>query len=141
MPPSSPRFEEVGGQRLPLGGVNGYQHVRGKQGKKRNKFQGVSPGKKTRTRHYDTALEAAIAFAQLKEDRELGFTAKGGSEKKELPPSSGGSKKVEVGTYLGHLLQQPQSVIPTVAAATLSPQQAGDAVARGVPVAYAQLLA
>ena len=50
MPPSTPRFEVVGGQRLPLGGVNGYVHVRGKQGKKRNKFQGISPGKKTLTK-------------------------------------------------------------------------------------------
>ena len=52
MPPSTPRFEVVGGQRLPLGGVNGYVHVRGKQGKKRNKFQGISPGKKTLTKTF-----------------------------------------------------------------------------------------
>ena len=141
MPPSSPRFEEVGGQRLPLGGVNRYMHVRGKQGKKRNKFQGVSPGKGTWTGLFDTALEAAIAYAQKKEDIELGLAAPGGSKKQQPAASSTTSKKLEVGTYLGHLLQQPRSVIPTVAAAPLSPQQAANAVARGVPVAYAELLA
>ena len=141
MPPSSPRFEEVGGRRLPLGGENGYLHVRGKQGKKRNKYQGISPKKKTRTGHYDTALEAALAYAQKKENIELGFVASSGSKKQQPAASSSSSKKVEAGTYLGHLLRQPRSVIPTVAAAPLSPQQAADAVASGVPVAYAQLLA
>ena len=33
-----PRFEEVDGLRVPLGGVNGYIGVRGKQGRKKNKF-------------------------------------------------------------------------------------------------------
>ena len=44
-----PRFEEAGGQRLPLGGVNGYRGVRGKQGRKKDKFQGVTPKKQHRT--------------------------------------------------------------------------------------------
>lgn len=141
MPAVQSRFEEVGGHRLPLGGVNGYAHVRAKQGKKRNKFQGISPGKKTLTGHFDTALEAAVAYAQKKEDQQLGLAAPGGSQKKKPPASNSSSTKLEVGTYLGHLLRQPRPVIPTVAAAPLSAQQAADAVARGVPVAYAQLLA
>ena len=36
-------FEVAGGQRLPLGGRNGYLGVRGKQGRAKNKFQGVTP--------------------------------------------------------------------------------------------------
>ena len=35
--------EEASGRRLPLGGVIGYVGVRSKQGKKKDKFQGVSP--------------------------------------------------------------------------------------------------
>ena len=40
------RFEEAGGQRLPLGGVNGYVGVRGKQGRRKDQFQGVDPSEK-----------------------------------------------------------------------------------------------
>ena len=66
------RFEEAGGQRLPLGGVNGYVGVRGKQGRRRDQFQGVTPQKKRRTQLFDATREAAIAFAQLR-DVEPGF--------------------------------------------------------------------
>ena len=55
MPSSQPRFEEVAGQRLPLGGVNGYLGVRGKQGRGKDKFQGV----KAVLRGSSTALAAA----------------------------------------------------------------------------------
>ena len=65
------RFEEAGGQRLPLGSINGYIGVRGKQGRRKDKYQGVTPKKKHRTQLFDTAREAAIAFAQLREDVEL----------------------------------------------------------------------
>ena len=137
MLPSTPRFEVVGGQRLPLGGVNGYLHVRGKQGKKRNKFQGISPGKKTLTKHFDTALEAAIAFAQMKEDIELGMLELRSSKKwAASPTTTTGSKRFEVGTFLGHLKQLPRA-IPTVSCALLTPQQAAAVVARGVAVAFA----
>ena len=57
-----PRFEAAGGHRLPLGGLNGYLGVRGKQGRNKNKFQGVTPKKVHRTKLFDTPLEAAIAF-------------------------------------------------------------------------------
>jgi hypothetical protein len=84
------RFEEAGGQRLPLGGVNGYLGVRGGQGRKKDKYQGVTPQKKHRTGHFDTPLEApAIAFAQMKEDLDLGIHAER-SETKAQPRASNG---------------------------------------------------
>ena len=65
MPRAQPRFEAVDGLRVPLGGVNGYVGVRGKQGCKKNKYQGVTPRKKHRTGLFDSPLEAAIGLAQL----------------------------------------------------------------------------
>jgi hypothetical protein len=61
---------------------------------------------------------------------------------KKAKPAAGNaaSKKAEVGVYLGHLLQPPRPVVPTVAGALLSPQQAAAAVARGVAVAYADFI-
>ena len=136
-----PRFEEAGGQRLPLGGVNGYLGVRGKQGRAKDKFQGITPKKQHRTALFATPLEAAIAYAQLKEDLELGMPEQR-SSKKPLPPATlAASRKLEVGTYLGHLRPPPPPVVPTVACALLSPQQAAAAAARGVPVAVADSLA
>ena len=97
MPRAVQKFEEVGGRRLPLGGINRYMHVRGGQGRKKNKYQGVSPKKKHRTAHCDTALEAAIAFAELTEDLELGMVEP--HEKKEEPATTSTvSKKNIVGT-------------------------------------------
>ena len=75
MPSREPRVEVAGGQRLPLGGLNGYAGVRGKQGRKKDMFQGVTPKKKHRTRLFGTAQEAALALAQLREDLELGMLA------------------------------------------------------------------
>ena len=72
MPRRPPRFEEVDGLRVPLGGVNGYCGVRGKQGRKKNKYQGLTPRKKHRTGPYETAKEAAVALAHLRHDLELG---------------------------------------------------------------------
>ena len=141
MPRAQPRFEEAGGQRLPLGGVNGYRGVRGKQGRKKDKFQGATPKKRHLTSLFDTALEAAIALAQLKNDLELGMVEP--REKKEEPAATSCStvwKKNVVGTYLGYM-RQPQllaaPVIPPVACAPLSREQAAAAMLRGVAVAYA----
>ena len=67
-----PRFEELDGLRVPLGGVNGYEGVRGKQGRKKNKYQGVTPRKQHRTGPYETPKEAAVALARLRHDLELG---------------------------------------------------------------------
>ena len=141
MPPAQPRFEEAAGQRLPLGGVNGYAGVRGKQGRKKDKFQGVTPKKQHRTALYNTPFEAAVAFAQLKEDLDLGMLEERSSKKGQLSPATlAASRKLEVGTYLGHLRPLPPPVapvVPRVACAMLTPQQAAAAAARGVAVAYA----
>ena len=137
---AQPLFEEVAGRRLPLGGVNGYLGVRGKQGRKRDKFQGITPKKQHRTQLCDTPLEAAIAFAQLNEDLELDMLEPRTKKGKASEESTATSKKFEAGTYLG-LLPRACPVIPTVACAMLSPQQAAAVVARGVAVAYAECVA
>ena len=38
MPRRQQLFEEAGGQRLPLGGLNGYLGVRGKQGRNKDQY-------------------------------------------------------------------------------------------------------
>jgi hypothetical protein len=73
MPRAALRFEEAGGQRLPLGGRNCYLGVRGTQGRAANMFQGMAPKKQHRTRLCQSAQEAAIALAQMKEPLELGI--------------------------------------------------------------------
>ena len=140
MPRRQQRFEEVAGQRLPLGGVNGYRGVRGKQGKKKNKYQGTTPKKKHRTKLFDEPREAAIAFAQLREDLELGMLEERGQKKAKSPKTTAATKKVDYGVYLGHLLQQPQPVVPTVPSVLLLPHQSAAAAARGVAVAFADPL-
>ena len=141
MPRSESRFELVRGQRLPLGGLNGYCGVRGKQGRKKDKFQGVTPKKQHRTALFNTALEAAIAFAQLNEDLELGMLEPRGVKKEKPAATNVTSKKLEVGTYLGYMRQPQWAVVPTVACAVLSRQQAAAAVARGMAVVYADAAA
>ena len=93
MPPSQPRIEEVAGQRLPLGGINGYLGVRGKQGRAKDKFQGVTPKKQHRTALFATPLEAAIAFAQLKEDLDLGMLEQPRPKKPPTPATFVASRK------------------------------------------------
>ena len=61
-------------------------------------------------------------------------------KKRPSPATSAASRKHEVGTYLGHLRPPPLPVVPTVACAILSPQQAAAAAARGVAVAYADVV-
>ena len=141
MPRSQPLFEEVDGLRVPLGGVNGYKGVRGKQGRKKNKFQGMTPRKTHRTGPHETPKEAAVALARLRHDLELGVVVQRSRKKPQPPAGSGARKKLEVGTYLGHLRRQPRAGIPTVACALLSEQEAGEAAARGVAVAFARVLA
>ena len=141
MPRAVLRFEEAGGQRLPLGGRHGYLGVRGKQGRKKDKFQGTTPKKQHRTGLCDTPLEAAIAFAQLREDLELDMYEARGKKRPQPPASNAASKKAEVGVYLGHLLQQQRTDVLRVWGAPLSQQQAGALAARGVVVAYAEVLA
>ena len=59
------KVEVAGALRLPLGGVNGYVGVRGKQGYKKNQFQGTTPRKNRRTKLCNTPREAAVALAEL----------------------------------------------------------------------------
>ena len=140
MRPREPRFEVAGGQRLPLGGINGYVGVRGKQGKKKNKFQGITPKKKHRTEHFDTAQEAAIALAQLREDLELGMLEPHAPKIMELPAGIAVAQPPVLGGAPGALLQWPQAGVPQVRAVLLSEQQAAAAAARGVAMAVADLL-
>ena len=140
MPRAVLRFEEAGGQRLPLGGRNGYLGVRGGQGRKKDKYQGTTPQKRHRTKHYNTALEAAIAFAQMKEDLDLGILEERGQKKPQPPASDATSKKKDVGVYLGHLLQQQRADVLCVWGVLLTEQQAAAAAARRVAVAYADVL-
>ena len=133
------QFEVVGGRRLPLGGINGYLNVRGKQGHNNNKFQGISPKKHHRTGHFDTAQEAAIAYSQIKEDLNLGMPSLQQQKMKPATPATAAApKERRVGVFVGELLRQQQCNVPTVACALLSQQQAGAAAARGVAVAYAE---
>jgi hypothetical protein len=103
------RFEEAGGQRLPMGGKNGYMGVRGKQGRGKDKVQGTTPKKRHRTGHHDTPLEAAIAFAQMREDLDLGIHQARGKKKPPPPASDAASKKADVGVDIGCLLQLPRA--------------------------------
>ena len=140
MPSREPRVEVAGGQRLPLGGLNGYVGVRGKQGRKKNKFQGITPKKQHRTGLYDHAQEAAIALAQLREDLELGMVTEHGAKVVKSPVTIAAPKKLEAGVFLGDLLRRQRAAVPTVRAVLLSQQQAAAAVARGVAVAYADVV-
>ena len=133
-------FEEAGGQRLPLGGVNGYLGVRGKQGKNKDKYQGTTPRKQHRTGHFPTAKEAAIALAQMKEDLELGIFEERGGKNPSSTTVDDSFNKAQVGVYLGDLLRQEREGVPCVRAVLLSPQQAAAAVARGVALAYAEVI-
>ena len=51
--------------RVERGGKHGYKHVRGGQGRSKNKFQGVSPKKTNRTDLFDSPREAAVAYARM----------------------------------------------------------------------------
>ena len=62
--------EVVGTLRLPLGGMNGYLNVRGRQGRQKDKYQGFTPNKTRRTKLFDTPREAAVALAAIKQQGE-----------------------------------------------------------------------
>ena len=65
--------EVVGALRLPLGGMNGYLNVRGKQGRQKDKYRGCTPNKTRRTKLFATPREAALALAALKQPAEDGL--------------------------------------------------------------------
>ena len=137
---ASSSFEEVAGHRLPLGGINGYRGVRGGQGRSKKQYQGVTPKKRHRTKLFDAAQEAAIALAQLQEDIELGVVEHSSEKAPEPAAANVSSKMPELGRYLGHLLHSRQPVVPTITAVLLRREQAAAAVARGVAVAYADVV-
>ena len=64
--------EVVGMLRLPLGGLNGYLNVRGKQGRQKDMYQGCTPNKTRRTKLFATPREAALALAAIKQQAEDG---------------------------------------------------------------------
>ena len=98
---------------------------------------GVTPRKKHRTGLFDLPLEAAIAFAQLREDLELGTLAKPAPKKPAMAGATTAPKKVEVGAYLGDLLRQQRAGVPLVRAWLLSEQQAAAALAGGMQQGFA----
>ena len=138
---AQPAFKAVGGQRVPLGGLNGFAGVRGKQGRKRNKYQGYDKKKKIYTEPFDTAEEAAIRLQQKLEDHELGLLAERAPKKAQPAARNESSKTAQVGVYLGTLLAQQRAGIPTARAWLLSPQQAAALLASGIPQAVAFALA
>ena len=139
MPPAQPRFADIAGQRLPLGGINGYVGVRGKQGRGKDMFQGITPRKQHRTKLFKEPTDAASALAQLREDIEVGMQPQQQLRRPAAPAAAAASKKFEVGTYLGYLRRPPLPVVPMQACVLLAPQQAAAAQARGVPFAYADV--
>ena len=130
---AAPPTRQVGPHSLPLGGKNGFLGVSYGQGKKKNQFRGTTPRKTLRTALHRTALEAAVELAEKKQERELASLME--------PLRDMNKKRPEVGTYLGHLLRPPPTGIQTVASALLSQQEAAEAAARGVAVAYARVRA
>ena len=56
---------------LQLGGRHGYEGVRKTGRKGKEKYEGYTPTKKHRTAPHATPLEAAVALAQLLQDKEL----------------------------------------------------------------------
>ena len=72
---SAPRevlVERFGNLKLPLGGKYEYVGVRGKQGRTRDRFQGYTPKKTHFTELCDTAQEAAVSLATLRQDLQMG---------------------------------------------------------------------
>ena len=73
---SSVGVELFGTLELPLGGASGYIGVRGKQGKRRDMFQGyviIDKKKVTAPGLFGNAHDAAVARAALKQQLELGL--------------------------------------------------------------------
>ena len=96
MATGSADVELFGSLRLVRGGKHGYAGVRGGQGKQRDKFQAyttVDSRKVTVCGLYESAHAAAVALAQWKQERELGFADVEPSEKE--PRKRRSSKSTE----------------------------------------------
>jgi len=100
----------------------------------------MTPKKQHRTAFFDTPREVAIAFAaQHNEELDLGMPVQRRPRIAASLVTSTVLKKFEVRLYLRHVGKPPVLVLPTVACAMLSEQQAADAAARGVAVATLML--
>ena len=69
--PRAPLSEGFGALNLPLGGRHGYRGVRKAR---KGTFQGYTPKKTHTTAAYESAQEAAVALAVLKQNINLGLT-------------------------------------------------------------------
>ena len=127
-------FEDVDGIRVELGGKYGYKHVRGKQGRTRDKFQGVSPSKKHRTVLFDAPRPAAVAFARMKAQLVLGQPWRG----MKVRHTTAAVALPDFSAAVGGLMSASKRPLVPVACAPLRPEQAAAAVARGVAVAMAE---
>ena len=125
-------FEHVDGVRVARGGKHGYQHVRGGQGRKKDKYQGVSPKKSHLTGLFDSPQEAAVAYARMVSTRV--------SARQEGSTAVSRKPLMDFGAAAHRLQLASQAPIGPIACALLSSQQAAAAVARGVLVAYAEEL-
>ena len=59
--------------KLVLGGLHGYQRVRGGVGPNKNHYQGYTKDKKNTTAAFSTPREAAIALVELERDLAAGL--------------------------------------------------------------------
>ena len=124
-------FEDVEGVRVERGGKHGYKHVRGGQGRSKNKFQGVSPKKTNRTDLFDSPREAAVAYARI-------LTARV-RERQELGSILRSSPlNIDFGMAASNLVMPAVRPIGPIIGAPLSSSQAVAAVARGVQVVMAE---
>ena len=84
----------------------------------------MSPEQQQLAALFDSALEVSCTPAHQKEDLELGKLEKRSAMMLQPPAVSAAPSKLEVGTYLGHLLRLRRAGIPPVACALLSQQEA-----------------
>ena len=143
-------FENVGGVRVERGGITGYRHVRGRQGRGKNLFQGFTPKKGHRTALYASAKEAAVAFAKKQ------FVGLMQKDAVAVQPAAaptlapmGGVTPATTSARLMPLVQcpsviplslqwSPQPALPVVRCVLLTREQAAAAASRGVALAMAE---
>ena len=119
--------------------TRGFAGERGKLGKKKNKLLGDSPKKTLRPALFDSAKEAELALAQLREVLELGLQELRAPKMAAPPAGSAVAQRPVFGGAPGELLQRRADNL-RVRAVLLSPQQAAAAAARGEAEANADNL-
>ena len=125
-------FEDIEGVRVERGGKHGYMHVRGGQGRSKNKFQGVSPKKTNRTDLFESPREAAVAYARMLTARVRERQQVLGSILRSSPLN------IDFGMSASNLVMPAVRPIGPIIGAPLSSSQAVAAVARGVQVVMAE---